>query len=41
LETGSLTFGREAVMLVFNVPLDLLVALAPFAAIFFWWLVSE
>jgi hypothetical protein len=41
LETGLSTFGREAVMLVFNIPLDLVVALAPFAAILFWWLVSE
>jgi len=24
-----------------NIPLDLVVALAPFAAILFWWLVSE
>jgi len=32
---------REAFMLVFNIPLDLVVALAPFAAIVFWWLVSE
>jgi len=28
-------------MLVFNIPMDLVVVLAPFAAIFVWWVVSE
>jgi len=28
-------------MLVFNSPMDLVVTLAPFAAIFIWWVVSE
>jgi len=28
-------------VLIFNIPMDLVVVLAPFAAIFVWWVVSE